>query len=254
MTLLRPVEVGPGEAGSLLGRTSPLVKLALAVGWLLGLATTVDPRPGLILAAVALAAMPILGAVPPARLRRGLVPLAIAAGGLGLTNLLFAAANADPTAAELLRIGPLRLTVDGASAALGLMTRVVAVAAAGAALTLTTSATRLADALVQQAGLSPRFAYGALAAYQAVPGLAADFATLRGARRLRGLPAWYPRILVGLLIRAIRHADQLALAMDARGFGSGPRTTYRPIRWRVEDAVVGIGGVVILLAVLLATR
>jgi energy-coupling factor transport system permease protein len=254
MSLLRPVELGPGEERSLLGRTSPLVKLGLATAWLLGLATTVDPRPGLVLATIALASIPVLGRVPLARLRRGIVPLAIAAGGLGLTNLLFAAANADPAATELARIGPLRLTLEGGSAALGLVARVVAVAAAGAAFALTTSATRLADALVQQARLSPRFAYGALAAYQAVPGLAADFATIRGARRLRGLPVWYPRILVGLLVRAIRHADQLALAMDARGFGTGPRTTYRPIAWGAPDVVVGIGGILIIAVTLIATR
>ena len=254
MTILRPVEVGPEEERSLLGRTSPLVKVGLAIAWLVGLATTVDPRPGLVLALAALGAMTLLGGVRLERLRGWLWPLAIAAGGLGLANLLFAAPNADPTATELLRLGPLRLTLEGASAAFGLVARVVAVAAAGAAFALTTSGTRLADALVQQARVSPRFAYGALAAYQAVPGLAADFGTLRGARRLRGLPAWYPRILVGLLVRAIRRADQLALAMDARGFGSGPRTTYRPIAWRPEDLVVGAGGILVLLATLLATR
>ena len=254
MSVLRPVELGTAEERSLLGRTSPLVKLGVAVAWLVGLATTVDPRPGLFLATAALLAMPLLGDVPGERLRRGLLPLAVAAAGIGLANLLFAAPNVDPAATELARIGPLRLTVEGASAALGLTARVMAIAAAGAAFTLTTSATRLADALVQQARLSPRFAYGALAAYQAVPGLAADFATLRGARRLRGLPAWYPRILVGLLIRAIRHADQLAVAMDARAFGDGPRTTYRPIRWHLEDAAVGAMGLFLLAVALLGGR
>jgi energy-coupling factor transport system permease protein len=239
---------------SLLGRTSPLVKLGIAIAWLVGLATTLDPRPGTFLAGAALLAAPLLGGVPSRRLARGLLPLAIAALGIGLSNLLFGAPNVDPHAAELARIGPLRITAPAAWAALGLVARVVAIAAAGAAFTFTTSATRLTDALVQQAHVSPRFAYGALAAYQAVPGLAADFATLRGARRLRGLPAWYPRILVGLLIRAIRHADQLALAMDARGFGTGARTTYRPIAWRIEDLAVGIGGLAVLVLALLGSR
>ncbi|HYL40187.1 MAG TPA: energy-coupling factor transporter transmembrane component T [Candidatus Binatus sp.] len=242
--------MGPGAERSLLGRTSPLVKVGLATAWLVALATTVDPRPGIVLAVVAIGAMPILGGVRLGQLGRGVLPLVLAAGGLGLANLLFAAANADPAATELARIGPLRLTLEGGSAALGLVARIVAVAAAGAAFALTTTATRLADALVQQARLSPRFAYGALAAYEAVPGLAADFATLRAARRLRGLPAWYPRILVGMLVRAIRRADQLALAMDARGFGSGPRSTYRPISWRVEDLVVALGGLTVLVVVL----
>ncbi len=254
MSQLRPVEVGEAEEASLLGRTSPLVKAGLATAWLVGLATTVDPRPGLVLAVGAIAAALLVGAVPPARLRRLAAPLVIAAAGIGLSNLLFAGANVSPAATELVRVGPLRLTLEALSGSIGLVARLVAIAAAGATVTLTTTATRLADALVQQGRLSPRFAYGALAAYQSVPGLAADFATIRGARRLRGLPAWYPRILVGLLVRAIRRADQLALAMDARGFGTGPRSTYRPLRWRPEDAVIGVGGLVLLAIALLVSR
>jgi energy-coupling factor transport system permease protein len=254
MSLLRPVEVEEAQATSLLGRVSPLVKLAVALAWLVGLATTVDPRPGLFLAAAAIIAMPTLGGIDGRQLRRGLGPLVLAATGLGIANLVFAGANGDPAAHEVLRLGPLRLTSEAAGGAAGLVARVVAIAAVGVLVTLTTSATRLADALVQQARLSPRFAYGALAAYQAVPGLAADFGTIRDARRLRGLPAWYPRILLGLLVRAIRRADQMALAMDARGFSAGTRTTYRPIPWAWPDAAIGIGGVLLLVAALAGAR
>jgi energy-coupling factor transport system permease protein len=59
---------------------------------------------------------------------------------------------------------------------------------------------------------------------------------------------------VGLLVRAIRHADQLALAMDARGFGTGPRSTYRPIAWAPVDAIVAATALVILFAALLLPR
>jgi energy-coupling factor transport system permease protein len=118
---------------------------------------------------------------------------------------------------------------------------------------LTTDATRLIDSLVQLARVSPRFADGALAAYQAVPRLAEDLATLRSARRLRGLREWHPRLLVGLLVRAIRHADQLAIAMDARGFGGGPRTSYRPIAWTNLDAAVALAGLVILVVALVVS-
>jgi energy-coupling factor transport system permease protein len=55
-------------------------------------------------------------------------------------------------------------------------------------------------------------------------------------------------------VRAIRHADQLAIAMDARGFGSGPRSTSRPVRWRPLDAVVGIAAFAIIVVALVASR
>jgi len=87
-----------------------------------------------------------------------------------------------------------------------------------------------------------------------VPRLAEDLTTIRGARRLRGLREWHPRIAVGLLVRAIRHADQLAIAMDARGFGSGPRTTYRPVAWTEQDALVAVLALVLLVIALLLGR
>ncbi|HSL97999.1 MAG TPA: energy-coupling factor transporter transmembrane component T [Candidatus Deferrimicrobiaceae bacterium] len=256
MTSYLAPAIAARQRNSPLGRTSPLVKLGLAVLWLLGLGLTVDPVPPLVLMAITLGAGLALGAIPPARLATRLLPLVAAGAGIALTNLIFSGQNADPAATELARIGPLRITAEALLAAFGIGARIGAIVAVGAVFALTTDPTRLVDALVQQARLSPRFAYGALAAYQAVPGLADDLATLRAARRLRGLREWHPRILVGLLVRAIRRADQLALAMDARGFGSptiGDRTTFRPIPWSLVDAVVLAAGVSLIVGLLVLT-
>jgi energy-coupling factor transport system permease protein len=128
---------------------------------------------------------------------------------------------------------------------------VVAIASVGAVFTLTTDSTRLADALVQQARVSPRFAYGALAAFQALPRFGEDLTALRQARRVRGLRGgWHPRLLVGVLVLAIRHGDRMALAMDARAFGSGPRTFYREVRWGWLDAVAAAAALGVLVAAL----
>jgi energy-coupling factor transport system permease protein len=247
-------EIGPAQLDSPLGRTNPLVKLGIAIAWLIGLGLTLDARPPLILAFVALVAGMQLGAIPPALLARRLIPLGLAALGIALTNLLFSTHNPDPLATELVRLGPLRITAEALEAAGGLGARILSIVSVGAVFALTTEATRLIDSLVQLAHVSPRFAYGALAAYQAVPRLAEDLATLRSARRLRGLREWHPRLLVGLLVRAIRHADQLAIAMDARGFGGGPRTTYRPIAWTNLDGIVAGSAAIILLASQLLSR
>lgn len=252
-TMLAP-EIEPAQRESLLGRTNPLVKLGIALVWLLGLGLTLDVRPPLILAFVALVAGLQLGSIGPAVLARRIAPLGLAALGIALTNLIFSTHNPDPLATELLRIGPLRITAEAVAAAAGLGARIVSIVSVGAVFALTTDATRLIDSLVQLAHVSPRFAYGALAAYQAVPRLADDLATLRSARRLRGLREWHPRLFVGLLVRAIRHADQLAIAMDARGFGSGPRTSYRPIAWMTLDAVVAGVALGILVTALLVSR
>ena len=253
MTALVPA-LDRRQRESLLGRTSALVKLGVAAAWLVGLATTTDVRAGSFLAAAALISIPLLGGVPGEHLARRLAPLVLAAAGIFVTNLLFSSHNGDPSATVLATLGPLRITTEALAAAAGLGARVLAIVAVGSAFALTTAPTALADALVQQARVSPRFAYGALAAYQAVPRLADDLGTIRAARRVRGLREWHPRILIGLLVRAIRHADQLALAMDARAFGAGPRTTYRPLRWGPADVAVGAGGVVLLVLALLGAR
>jgi energy-coupling factor transport system permease protein len=239
--VIERVEPADAQLDSPLGRTSPVVKLAIALVWLVGLAFTTAIVPPLVLAAAALLAGLTVGAIPPRRLALALAPLGIAAIGVGLSNTLFSAANGDPTATTLVTIGPVRITVEAAVGGIALACRVVAIASVGAVLTLTTDSTRLADSLVQQARVSPRFAYGALAAYQAIPRFADDLTALRHARRIRGLRgSWHPRLLVGLLVSAIRHGDRLALAMDARAFGVGPRTWYRVIRWSWRDAVVGL--------------
>jgi len=252
-TFLAP-ELGVAQRESVLGRTNPLVKLGIALAWLVGLGLTLDVRPPLILVVVALVAGLQLGEISPATLARRLGPLLLAAMAVAVTNLMFSTHNPDPAAHEVLRVGPLRITEEALEAAAGLAARVAAIVSVGAVFVLTTDATRLMDALVQQARVSPRFAYGLLAAYQAVPRLADDLATLRGARRLRGLRELHPSLLLGLLVRAIRHADQLSIAMDARGFGPGPRSAYRPVAWTRLDLVVGASALLILVATLVASR
>jgi energy-coupling factor transport system permease protein len=251
--MIAPYALADPQLESPLGRTSPVLKLAIAVVWLVGLAVGVDPRPPIVIAAAALLAGVSAGAIPLGTLARTLAPLWIVALVIALSNALFASVNTDPTATDLIRLGPLRLTIQAVGLGMAVGLRVVAIASVGAVFTLTTDSTRLADSLVQQGHVSDRFAYGALAAYQAIPRFGEDLATLRQARRIRGLRAsWHPRLLLGLLVLAIRHGDRLALAMDARAFGSGPRTTYREVNWTKLDAVIGLVALAVLVGALAA--
>ncbi len=236
---------------SVLGRVSPLTKLGVAVGWLLGLAFTTRHAPPMVIAIVVLGSGLSLGRIPILALVRAIFPLWLVAAVVVISNIVFGAANIDPGATEIVRIGPLRVTSEAVATATALGLRVVAIASVGAVFALTTDSTRLVDALVQQARVSPRFAYGALAAYQAVPRFGEDLTTLRQARRLRGLRGgWHPRLLVGLLVLAIRHGDRVALAMDARAFGSGPRSRYREVRWGPLDLAVAVGAAIALVGAL----
>jgi energy-coupling factor transport system permease protein len=248
-------DLAPAQLDSPLGRTSPVLKLAIAIGWFLGLATTIDVWPPLVIALVAVGSALVVGRVPPRDLARAVAPVWLAALGLAFFNTIFAAVNADPTATTVAQVGPFRITAPAVAAGVGLGLRLISIVTVGATFVLTTDSTRLADSLVQQARLSPRFAYGALAAYGALPRFGEDLTTLRQARRIRGLRGgWHPRLLVGLLVLAIRHGDRVALAMDARAFGSGPRTTYREIRWGRLDLAVGVAAVIVLVVALAAGR
>lgn len=234
-------------ATSPLGLANPLATLAIAIAWLVALATTTDVRPPLLVTAVAIAAALALGRVPPADLARGLAPLWLAALSVGFFNAVLSPANADPTATVVLAFGPLRLTEPALAAGIALGLRVVAIVAVGVAWSRITDPTHLVDALVQQGRLADRFAYGALAALQAIPWLAEDLVALREARRMRGLRStWHPRVLVGLLVLAIRRGDRLAVAMDARGFAAPGRTRYRIVRWAALDTVVVLAGLAVL--------
>ena len=249
--MITRVEPDDRAISSPIGRLSPLLKLAISIGWLIVLAFTTRIGPPLALAGSVLVLAIVLGRVRPSRIWRGLAPLWLAAIAIGVFNALFAAVNSDPAVEEVLRAGPLRLTEPAILAGVGLAARVLAIAAIGVTFAQTTDTTRLVDSLVQQARLPDRFAYGALAAYQAVPRFSEDLATLRQARRIRGLRGeWHPRMLVGLLVLAIRHGDRLALAMDARGFGAGERSRYRVLRWTWLDAAAVVLAVALVAAVM----
>jgi energy-coupling factor transport system permease protein len=72
-----------------------------------------------------------------------------------------------------------------------------------------------------------------------VPSVAASFVQVTEAQRLRG---WRPRgprswseIVVPVVLTSVEGSIQLAESMEARGFGSGPRTTIKPARLRRSD-------------------
>ncbi len=130
--MLSPIDLSEAQASSLLGRTSPIVKLGLALAWLIGLALTLDPGRPLVLAGIAIGAGLTAGRIPPRSLARGLAPLVAAAASIAVANLLFAAANADPASSQIARIGPFRLTVEAAGAAGALGARVLAIVSVGA--------------------------------------------------------------------------------------------------------------------------
>jgi energy-coupling factor transport system permease protein len=237
----------PGPAAAPLARRNPVAKLGAALLFTLPLVVTLDPVTPAIALAVELIALPFFG-VRPSVLARRIWPLLIAAFGVLVSMVLFAA---DRTGDLLFAAGPLDVTTGVLASATGLILRIFAVALPGIVVFTTTDPTDLADALVQNARAPERFAIGALAAFRLLPLLGQEWRMLGLARRARGIdtgrdPAVFASTAFALLVGALRRGVRLAVAMDARGFDSGlPRTHARVQRLtRADLALLGISALV----------
>jgi energy-coupling factor transport system permease protein len=134
--------------------------------------------------------------------------------------------------------------------------RIVAIATPAVVLFTGIDATRLADGLSQLWRLPERFVIGALSGMRLVQLLGGDYQTLRHTRHVRGwgnVP-WWRRIFSDtftLLVVALRRADTLALAMEARGFGSQITPShFRPSLWHTRDTlIVAVGAFIAVVSV-----
>jgi len=228
--LLEPLIPDPSAP---LARPHPIAKIVAALVLMLGLFVTVDlVTSGIIVTALLLAAR--FSGLPPRSLAARAAPLLIAAASLGLFNGLVSQSAAG-----------------GAAIAL----RVVGISLAGMLAVATIDPTDLADALVEHAHAPSRFVVGALAAFRLFPLFSREWDVLGLARRARGIEAdrtfvdrvrAFPGRALGLLVAAIRRATRLALAMDARGFGSREcRTLARPRPLTLPDGALVAGALVL---------
>lgn len=251
-----PLAVRPEAA---LARALPVTRLAVGAAWLLTAAIVTTAAGELVLCLAALIVLLTVSGIPLRPLPRRLFPIALAAVALTLTAGLGNEANANLAQPALLALGPLRLTWPGLLAGLVLGLRVTAIALTSVLVFAPSDTTTLADSLVQQWRFPDRIAYGTVAAIGLAPLVAADWNASGAARRLRGLePRWLPGRLATIpgrlfvvLVAALRRAERLGLAMDARGFDSGlPRSRFRPLRAGRIDVVHVVVGLCLALAAL----
>ncbi|HYM52915.1 MAG TPA: energy-coupling factor transporter transmembrane component T [Candidatus Dormibacteraeota bacterium] len=257
MRLFTPLRPDPRAA---LARANPMAKLGAAALLMAILFVSVDPLTSAIVLGGLLGTIPMTGLAPRDLLGRTW-PILVAALAVGVLNAVLAAEQGGAVA---LVIGPLAIGADNLEAGLGLGLRLLAIALSGVLALVTTDPTRLADALVQQLHLSPRFAIGALAGARLLPIMADEWQTLALARRARGVAAGRSPLaamrlffgqLLALLVGAVRRGTRLATAMEARGFGSRPcRTIARPQTmenrdWILLGLAAGLGAVAVAASV-----
>ena len=239
----------PTSAPGWLTRANPLALLGAATALAVGLVARVDVTESLI-ALLAIVALLALGRAFTKKSLVRLIPVAIAAIFAAATIALY-----GEQSGELLWSWGLIAVSDGSlSLALATLLRIAAIATPAVVLFQSVDATRLADALSQRLRLPERFVIGALAALRLVQVLGDDYRQLLMTRRSRGVGDQsrlrrIPRDVFTILVIALRRSGVLATAMEARGFGAGPRTHFRPSTWSAIDwLILAIGCAVVIAA------
>lgn len=234
---------------ALLTRANPLSKFAAVVLITAVLALSIDWVSASVALVFEVLLFPLAGLTPSLLWQRGWPLILAAAVGGWSTSIL-----APDSGRILLDVGIWSMSEGSLQLGIGFLLRGFAIALPAVLLMSCTDPTDLADALAQKARLPHRFVLGTLAAMRLVGLMAEEWQTIGTARRARGVGSRgnvAQRVKAtlgqsfGLLVQAIRRASRLAVTMEARGFGGGPRTWARESTYSALDVWVLAGGVLV---------
>ncbi|NLK01083.1 MAG: energy-coupling factor transporter transmembrane protein EcfT [Clostridia bacterium] len=162
-----------------------------------------------------------------------LIPVIFLALGLLLTGIIYSEGNASGYAGSM---GIAAISIGSMYNGLQLSTRVLAFAGLGLIFSVTTKPQQFVNSLQHQIGLSPKFAYGILAAFHLIPNMKQELENSRLALKARGV--WVgplsPKPIFSMFVNVIRWSEVLAMAMESKGFSSeGPRSYYQvtTVKW-----------------------
>ena len=250
------------SAASPIHALDPRTKIVVAIAFMVSCLAVTDTI-GLVLAGAFVLIAIALARVPVGSVLAQLRPVAFFLVVTSLFNLFFVR-----TGNELLAVGALRITTGGVEAAILYTLRFLFLLLMGSLLMLTTQPMALTDAaerlLAPLAHLGVPVSEGMLVlsiALRFVPTLGEDARAIANAQIARGakleggrfrdrIAAFIP-LAVPLFSAAVRHADRLACAMEARCYTGGTgRTHYRELRFHRRDAIAAVAFVLYLVALI----
>ncbi|MDR2997571.1 MAG: energy-coupling factor transporter transmembrane protein EcfT [Microbacterium sp.] len=246
--------IAPTEArAAWLDGVNPVTRILLALLLSIPLFASIDVVSGLVAIALQLICIPLTG-LPLRTVLSRMGLLAAISPIAGLSMLLYA----EPEGQIYWTFGVATISEESIRLAFAVSLRVIALGLPTILLFGRADPTEVADALAQVAHLPSRFVLGVLAGTRMLGLFLDDWRTMGLARRARGvgdhgaIRRFFSMAFV-LLVFAVRRGSKLAMAMEARGFGSDiPRTWSRPSRLHSRDAVAVLGGVLIMAAALAA--
>jgi energy-coupling factor transport system permease protein len=245
-------------------RADPRVKLVL-VGLFVVVVFVSRSWIALALSALTVVLLARAGGIPRGWLARSISPLLPL---LLLTVLLNSTSATQASAAPLAHVGPVSIWMAGLLRGAYLASRLAVLIGGTSLLALVTTPRGLADALAFYARPLEvlRVPVDDLAmmmtiALRFMPTLAEELTGIVRARLARGADfsgsllrraRMWSTVLVPLFIGLFRHADALAVAMEARGYRSGRHPRLHPLVARPADMAIAAGGVcwLVLLVVL----
>ena len=239
-----------GRAG-FLAALNPLAKLAAPIPVMILVVFSRGIALPLAIAAFALVVLLAGARLPGRAVAALLLGVPIAALLLGVTFGIWvdpaSVAGTAEASVVLFSIGDWDFTLAAYLVGLATALRIVAILLLSLIAGVTSTGPDLVRAMVQNLRVPYRIGYTALAALRFVPRFGHELEIIRAAHRVRGTdarggPVASVRRLIGyavpLLASAIRHAERVALAMDARAFGAHPTRTERHLTpWRLRDTV-----------------
>ena len=176
-----------------------------------------------------------------------MLPFAPLAASILLVQVL-APLACRPACTVATTVGPFTLYAEGLTNGLSFVARLVTIELVAFTAILATRAPDLLAGLVR-IGVPPSAAFATAMALQLVPTLRRELRIVLDAQRVRGLrvagPTALARSLVPVIVASVERAQQLAIGLESRGFGSGvTRTSYREVSLGRGDVLLAVAGLV----------
>lgn len=245
-----------------LGRRNPAVKLALLLALSCALLLVTDPVTPAVLYAVALGAIVVSRSLDVRTLVRAQMPFLMFGTSIVLVNVL-----TRPGGAQI-AIGPVDVSRAGLALGLSFAARAMLIGVLSIVFVRSTDPARLMVSLHQQARLPGTITYAVLAATRLLDQLPDMMESIRQAhavrqpdRAYRTAPGRLPTLRMSgspramgaaaftVLVISLRRGERLAMALQTRALGSGPRTFLNPVTGCRADALLAAGVVVVACAV-----